>query len=59
MNHYGIRGVATNWFISSLQNRLQYVTINGFNSNLEHFHGGVPQGSILEPLSFFNLYQWP
>ena len=42
LNHYGIRGVANNWFSSYLQNRSQYVSINGFNSKLEHVHCGVP-----------------
>ena len=40
-SHYGIRGVANNWFSSYLQNPLQYVSINGFNSKLEHIHCGV------------------
>ena len=31
---------------------MQYVSIKGFNSNMEESHYGVPQGSILEPLSF-------
>ena len=31
---------------------LQHVSINGFNSNLEHIHCGVTQGSILGPLLF-------
>ena len=52
LNHYGIRGVANNWFSSYLQNRSQYVSINGFNSKLEHIHCGVPEGSILGPLLF-------
>ena len=50
LNVYGSRGVASNWFSSYLQNRLQYVSINGFNSNLEHILCGVPHGSILGPL---------
>ena len=52
MNHYGIRAVANNWFSSNLQNQSQYVSINGFNSKLEHIHCSVPQGSILGPLLF-------
>ena len=47
MTHYGIRGVTNNWFSSYLQNVLLYVIRNGFSSNLEHIHCGVPQGSIL------------
>ena len=47
LNHYGIRGVANNWFSSYLPNRLQHVSINGFNFNLEHI-----RGSVLGPLSF-------
>ena len=35
-NHYGIRGEANNWFSSFLQNQLQCVSLNGFNSILEH-----------------------
>ena len=52
LNHYGIRGVANNWFSSYLQNRSQYVSINGFNSKLEHIQCVVSQGSILGPLLF-------
>ena len=52
MNHYGIRGVVYSWFPSYFQNRLQYVNINGFSSNLEHIQCGVPQDSILGPLLF-------
>ena len=51
LNHYDIT-VANNWFSSYLQNRLYYVSINGFNLKLEQTHCGVPQGSILEPLLF-------
>ena len=52
LNNYSIRGVANNWFSSYLQNQLQYVSINGFNSKLEYIHCGSPQGSILGPLLF-------
>ena len=53
LNQYGIRGVANNRFSSYLQNQSsQYVSINGFNSKLEHIHCGVPLGSILGPLLF-------
>ena len=52
MNHYGIRRVANNCFSSYLQNRLQYVSMNVFDSNLQHIYYGVPQVSILWPLLF-------
>ena len=52
ISNYDIRGIANNWFSSYLQNRSQYVSINGFNSKLEQIHCGVPQGSILRPLLF-------
>ena len=35
LDHYGIRGVANNWFKSYLSNRKQFVTINGVNSDLQ------------------------
>ena len=47
-----MKGIANNWFSSYLQNRSKYVSINGFNSMLEHIHCGVPQGSIRGPLLF-------
>ena len=52
LNYYGIRGIANNWFCSYLQNRTQFVSINGFDSNVNAICCGVPQGSILEPLLF-------
>ena len=53
LNPYDIRGLTNKWFSSYLQNQLQYVTINGFNSKLEHIHCSVPQGCIIGPLLFF------
>ena len=37
LNHYEIRGVANNWLSSNVQNRLQYVNRNCFNSNCNIF----------------------
>ena len=36
---------AIHWQAWYLQNRSQYVIINGFNSSFEQIHCGVPQGS--------------
>ena len=52
LNHYGIRGIANDWFKSFLANRTQYTNINGSNSNPEKVMYGVPQGSVLGPLLF-------
>ena len=55
LEHYGIRGLANEWFKSYLSNRNQYVSINGYDSNLADVKFGVPQGSVLAPL-FFLIY---
>ena len=52
LNHYGIRGIANNWFNSYLSNRTQFVSINGFQSKTKNISIGVPQGSVLGPLLF-------
>ena len=52
LDHYGIRGVANNWFKSYLSNRKQFVIINGVNSDLQSMKFGVPQGSVIGPLLF-------
>ena len=52
LNHYGIRGIANNWFNSYLSTRTQFVSINGFQSKTKNISIGVPQGSVLGPLLF-------
>ena len=49
---YGFRGVGQELIKSFLQNRQQYVSINGFDSNNMEIKCGVPQGSTLGPLLF-------
>lgn len=52
LNHYGIRGMANNWFKSYLSNRSQFVSIGSSNSSSKSICHGVPQGSVLGPLLF-------
>ena len=52
LSHYGIRDIANCWFSSYLSNGKQFVTINGFDSGIQSFQYGVPQGSVLGPLLF-------
>ena len=50
--HYGIRGIANDWFKSYLTNRMQYASIDGILSDLLKVSFGVPQGSVLGRLLF-------
>jgi hypothetical protein len=49
---YGFRGNINRLLKSYLGDRKQYVSINGFDSNVKNVACGVPQGSSLGPLLF-------
>ena len=47
LNHYGIRGIANQWFSFYLSSCQQFISSDNINSVLRH---GIPQGSVLGPL---------
>ena len=42
LNYYGVRDKANNWFSSYFKSRTQFVTINGFNSELKEINCCAP-----------------
>ena len=52
LQHYGIHGVAFDWFSNYLKSRQQFVQFNGCHSSHHLIKCGVPQGSILGLLLF-------
>ena len=52
LDHYGIRGLAKDWFHSCLWGRKQFVSIGNQASAVKGIVSGVPKGSALDPLLF-------
>ena len=52
LEHYGIRQESLKWLKSYLENRKQYVNVNGNSSKFSDITCGVPQSSVLGPLLF-------
>ena len=53
LQHYGIRGIALEWFDSYLAKRKQFVVTNRSQSDILELSGyGVPQESVLGPILF-------
>ena len=52
LKYYGIKDKAGDLFVSYLNNRKQYISLENTNSSFLTIKTGVPQGSILGPLLF-------
>ena len=55
--YYGIRGTPLKLIKNYLADRHQFVEFRHVKSNMQKVSTAFPQGSILGPLLFFNLYQ--
>ena len=55
LEHYGIQGIAKDWFVSYLSNGKQFTSIGNTNSGELPILCGVPQGSMLGPLLFLTI----
>ena len=52
LEYYGVWGISNKWLVSHHSERKQFVSINGYKSNLADVKCGMPQGSMLGPLLF-------
>ena len=52
LEHYGVRGLANNWFKSYVSDSKPFVSINDHDSNLAFVLYDVPQASVLGSLLF-------
>ena len=52
LEHYGIRGSSLTWFKSYLNDRKQFVSVNGYSSSICNITCGIIQGSVLGSLLF-------
>jgi hypothetical protein len=52
LDHYGIRGTTLKWIQDFLIGRTQRVLLDGTHSSTCDVDSGVPQGTVLGPLSF-------
>ena len=49
LDHYGIRGLADNWFHSYLKGKQQHLSICNHALTVSEIVSGVPEGSVQGP----------
>ena len=53
LNYYGIRDITNNWFRSCLQDRMQFTSVNGYQSSMRQMKYRVFLGSVLGTLILY------